>query len=1725
MSPCNGAGSSSGLASWLCACVFVLPPLPPIQVAEFLGFTTSVQIDGLRCGQVHVGQLTSLARAVGDAPNLTLSVTDLSLNCSASEVAVNIERAGHQPFLHPSAEVAIAVENASATVVIGLPVSARTHGMPVGVNVTIADLYFEDVVPKIQIPGLPKFLHGLDTLIDKAVHSLILSEVGKLPALIDGLAPGLLDPLLANASEWLLDHYPPVVAPEPPPPTHHWVDNTTNTTVATTTTLVDWNATGNPLHVVSFLVDAVVGPDGPAGVNGALRLLTNGTGTLTLTNATLSGLLPSLTLPTISLRVGNLSLANVTLSLRGLSARALDTVDTLELRPSGGAASHHSLDLAMGWERLAARITLGVEATPLPGGLVSGETEPLDETFELDVNLAGLRAGLTLYLGLNETYINETLQDPMPALHSPRCLALRALMAADSDDSADALDGGTQWMPSLNASVRLRAFNLTIKGLAASLTDLSGRALERELDAAVDSTLRLLLDGFPTALTQLINAAAGAPLRDLLNSAVLALLEAALAGPPCPQYAPPPAIAHPPPPPPPPPTAPAPGMVNWRTSAARTITEYVLADVLGAPGVDSLIDRLLNASGHGSRGALVFNLSSSLPPLPIDLPLGLGNWSVGLGMLTVSGLDTITKFAPFGVPPNTSAAALDPAALTTAIEAGMLGVALDVTLARAAPVAGAWPERSASLTLSASLSNSSVFFGGRLAFNLTRLLVTPLDTFTHLAMLPCLTRPFLDAALYDLDVAADMFEIAVAGNDWGSQPPPGSVAVLNPPFGRIAIPGPAAATVASALTYGVRLLLDVVHGLPCTPPPPSPPAYFNLSSSSLLQELTHVLENTTNLEIGGAIDRFTSLLNRLFNNYSVHWDTGSLHLPPLSLALHDEKVGDIRAELANLTIENADSLYAFDVRTYPDAPVRLTTGIAIGNSTERPLVLSTSMHLQLDGTWHALEVRAAVSGLVMELGLDVLVDTAILPSLTISNLLHPADMCLLRPVEALLIDADATSVTLDSAVEGSGIDLHLWARGADLGANASAGGPGGLFPAHKHITHLSPQLPVLLRSVINLLNDNTLGPLMDSPHTTCDRARGVIPPAPPPPMPHPAPSPSELGKFAPMLWGVLSLGILILLFGCIYGLHHVLTRPTGSQSTADAVNLAMARTEALLAPASNGMLTASSSASTEVPRTGAGVDTATIGGAPSTRDARHAPKERSLAHHTSPCCRFFFTLALLGNAAFFLYANTHNGATVHVKLWLGGQRVQMPGVFDFGLLSSVEDMWQSGAYPLSVIVAFMSGMWTYIKLLLIGYLFWASPERLPTTQRGVVLRLLDGLGKWCLVDTQMLMIIMVALHFDLTLPSDEPGAPPLVDAQVETTPMIGVDTFLLATLSSLILAHIALHVHRVAARRTERERTRRYARELAGAALGMLDNHSPAAAPASAELPSCNGASDSSSLKPSLSPLPVGGEVRLHATRFMSLGPRTRLPGFGARVSSTPSARPGTPLALADHAELLGERLPLGVRLLVPLGLIVCVPMIVAGLAMPCFTLHVQGIVGYALGPEPANTTYSLLSLCAVFGGVSTLAPVYVMAFLQLVLFATMFIAPLMWPFLVLALWAVPMRPRAMRTLLIVTETTYAWAMLDVICVIVAVSLLELDMVAKFTLGNECDAINAFLRNQTAVGDLMPGEPSCFGVHPTLESGFFMLTFAVVIATITGTHVTLSAHVALAEHAARARVQ
>eukprot|EP01084_Bolivina_argentea_P205248 350666_1 len=173
--------------------------------------------------------------------------------------------------------------------------------------------------------------------------------------------------------------------------------------------------------------------------------------------------------------------------------------------------------------------------------------------------------------------------------------------------------------------------------------------------------------------------------------------------------------------------------------------------------------------------------------------------------------------------------------------------------------------------------------------------------------------------------------------------------------------------------------------------------------------------------------------------------------------------------------------------------------------------------------------------------------------------------------------------------------------------------------------------------------------------------------------------------------------------------------------------------------------------------------------------------------------------------ALFVSSNTGIGAAVMIQLRGGGNTLAIPPLFKFTLSNSVKDMWNAGLYPLSMLICGFSGVWPYVKLAMI-LVCWVTPlKALNARIRENILMFLDALGKYSLIDAYVLVLMMVAFRFTIKpptswVPLDVPN-PGLID--VFCQPMWGIYSFIIATIISLVITHVALFYHRLQQRRDE----------------------------------------------------------------------------------------------------------------------------------------------------------------------------------------------------------------------------------------------------------------------------------------------------------------------------------
>ena len=176
--------------------------------------------------------------------------------------------------------------------------------------------------------------------------------------------------------------------------------------------------------------------------------------------------------------------------------------------------------------------------------------------------------------------------------------------------------------------------------------------------------------------------------------------------------------------------------------------------------------------------------------------------------------------------------------------------------------------------------------------------------------------------------------------------------------------------------------------------------------------------------------------------------------------------------------------------------------------------------------------------------------------------------------------------------------------------------------------------------------------------------------------------------------------------------------------------------------------------------------------------------------------RIFIPLAILLTIALFISSNSGTGASVFVVFNVG-RRIQVPSLFDFGLVNSVHDMWVAGSWVLSALVAVFSGIWPYLKLILMLISFFLPTSILSHKRREKILIILDATGKFSILDSYVMIMMLVAFHFHVEVPvTDQSSAKDGSIVDVFVYAAYGFVTLIVGTLISLLLSHIITHLHR-----------------------------------------------------------------------------------------------------------------------------------------------------------------------------------------------------------------------------------------------------------------------------------------------------------------------------------------
>jgi len=200
--------------------------------------------------------------------------------------------------------------------------------------------------------------------------------------------------------------------------------------------------------------------------------------------------------------------------------------------------------------------------------------------------------------------------------------------------------------------------------------------------------------------------------------------------------------------------------------------------------------------------------------------------------------------------------------------------------------------------------------------------------------------------------------------------------------------------------------------------------------------------------------------------------------------------------------------------------------------------------------------------------------------------------------------------------------------------------------------------------------------------------------------------------------------------------------------------------------------------------------------------------DRSLATQVPWLLSLTMVLAILACIFFLMGSNFLLMADTFVTLETGAgewgepeSSVRLMQVMVYSMFYSIKKLREEGglATVLAYALIVFSGIIPYAKLLAM-LACWVVPARsaLRKWQRGCVLLLLDLVGKFSLVDIFVVQFISAGMHTVMgvsqpTSTGDLPAGP--LSLVLRTNQETGFTAFVLATVGSLIIGHVCLHLH------------------------------------------------------------------------------------------------------------------------------------------------------------------------------------------------------------------------------------------------------------------------------------------------------------------------------------------
>jgi len=175
----------------------------------------------------------------------------------------------------------------------------------------------------------------------------------------------------------------------------------------------------------------------------------------------------------------------------------------------------------------------------------------------------------------------------------------------------------------------------------------------------------------------------------------------------------------------------------------------------------------------------------------------------------------------------------------------------------------------------------------------------------------------------------------------------------------------------------------------------------------------------------------------------------------------------------------------------------------------------------------------------------------------------------------------------------------------------------------------------------------------------------------------------------------------------------------------------------------------------------------------------------------SPSLRWGILSGIAGTTLLFVYASVTPGILLSGSFTASGGSSDTRHMASLSMDNSLVQTWSAGSYFVFCAMLIFSVVWPYIKLLMMLYV-WVRPIEQNTL--GPMLVFLDQIGKWSLMDNIILFLFVVFFH--IAWAGEDIVGGGQANFGLKCSPEDELNTFLAATILSLLLGHAMLWIHR-----------------------------------------------------------------------------------------------------------------------------------------------------------------------------------------------------------------------------------------------------------------------------------------------------------------------------------------